>query len=93
MGQFPDMDYKQGEMGFNINDSIFAFTDGLTEAENASGEFFGLERAIQVFYAIKDVSPGEFCMKVKEWVNRFAEGASEDTVDDFTLVNLRITES
>jgi len=85
------MDYKQGEISFRANDIIFAFTDGLTEAENAQGEFFGLERAMQVFLSVKDVTPNEFCMKVKEWVNRFAEGASEDTVDDFTLVNLRIT--
>jgi len=91
VGQFPDMDYKQGEIAFRANDIIFAFTDGLTEAENAQGEFFGLERAMQVFLSVKDVTPNEFCMKVKEWVNRFAEGASEDTVDDFTLVNLRIT--
>ncbi len=91
VGQFPDMDYKQGELQFRANDIIFAFTDGLTEAENAQGEFFGLERAMQVFLSVKDVTPNEFCMKVKEWVNRFAEGASEDTVDDFTLVNLRIT--
>ncbi len=91
VGQFPDMDYKQGEISFRANDIIFAFTDGLTEAENAQGEFFGLERAMQVFLSVKDVTPNEFCMKVKEWVNRFAEGASEDTVDDFTLVNLRIT--
>jgi sigma-B regulation protein RsbU (phosphoserine phosphatase) len=93
VGQFPDLAYKQDEMEFAVNDSIFAFTDGLTEAESATGEFFGLERAIQVFSSVKDVSPSEFCLKVKDWVNCFAEGASEDTVDDFTLVNLRITES
>jgi phosphoserine phosphatase RsbU/P len=90
VGQFPDLEFKQGEISFEIGDSIFAFTDGLTEAENVSGEFFGMERARQVFSSIKDVTPGEFCVKVKEWINRFAEGASEDTVDDFTLVNLRI---
>jgi sigma-B regulation protein RsbU (phosphoserine phosphatase) len=90
VGQFPELDFKQGEMAFESGDSVFAFTDGLTEAENVSGEFFGKERAKQVFSAIDDETPDEFCVKVKEWINRFAEGASEDTVDDFTLVNLRI---
>jgi len=91
VGQFPDLDFKQGEITFNTGDSIFAFTDGLTEAENVSGELFGTERVKQVFSTVKDVTPGEFCIRVKEWINRYAEGASEDTVDDFTLVNLRIT--
>jgi len=90
VGQFPDMAYKLGEMVFHKNDSIFAFTDGLTEAANTGNELFGTERTIQVFAAGQDLPPNEFCLKVKKIVNRFAEGASDDTVDDFTLVELKM---
>jgi sigma-B regulation protein RsbU (phosphoserine phosphatase) len=90
VGQFPRVDYELGEMTFEEGDSVFAFTDGLTEASNVRNELFGMERAKQVFIAGQDVSAGEFCVKVKEWVNRFVEGAGEESADDFTLLEIKI---
>ena len=51
---------------------------------------FGRERAEQVFSAEVGSEPAEFCMKVKEWIDRFSVGASEDSHDDFTILQVKV---
>ncbi len=90
LGQFPGIAYKQGERTLAREDRLFLFTDGLTEATDAEDRLFGTERVEQVLSMEIDLPPEEFCHKVKEWVDRFAEGAAEETYDDFTLVQVRV---
>ncbi len=90
VGQFPDLPFKQGERRLNPGDKLFLFTDGLTEATDADNNLFGRERAEQVFTAEIGLEPKEFCKRVKEWVDRFSEGAGEDTYDDFTIMQIRV---
>lgn len=89
IGQFADIEFKQGTRQISSGDRLFLFTDGLTEATDADGNLFGRMRAEQVFTAELGESPHEFCLKVKEWVDRFAQGASEDTYDDFTILQVK----
>jgi sigma-B regulation protein RsbU (phosphoserine phosphatase) len=90
VGQFPGINYAEGEVEIDYGDRIFAFTDGLTEAADVNGNLFGLERVKQVFMAEKDLPANRFCARVREWVDRFSNGAGEDTIDDFTLFEIRI---
>ena len=90
LGQFAGVEYKQDERKIGSNDRLFLFTDGLTEAMDADYNIFGTERVEQVFTAEVDLPPKEFCFKVKEWVDRFAIGASEETFDDFTLLQVKV---
>jgi sigma-B regulation protein RsbU (phosphoserine phosphatase) len=90
LGQFAGTAYRQGERSVEANDRLFLYTDGLTEAMDAEGNLFGRERAEQVLTAEIGLPPNEFCLKVKEWVDRFSQGAAEDTQDDFTIVQLKI---
>lgn len=90
IGQFADVKYKEGKRSLRSGDRLFVFTDGLTEAMDADGKLFGRERAEQVFSMEAGLDPGEFCLKVKEWVDRFAEGASEDSHDDFTILQVKV---
>jgi sigma-B regulation protein RsbU (phosphoserine phosphatase) len=90
VGQFPGLTYDQGELTLNRGDRLFAFTDGLTEAEDIHRGFFGIERVMQVFLAEKELPAARFCTRVKEWVDRFREGAGEETIDDFTLFLMKI---
>lgn len=91
VGQFPGYPFKQGERQLHPGDRLFLFTDGLTEATDADNNLFGRERAEQVFSAETGLEPKEFCIRVKEWVDRFAEGAGEDTHDDFTIMQIKVT--
>lgn len=90
VGQFADIPYQKGERSISKGDRLFAFTDGLTEAEDIHQGFFGVERAMQVFLAEKELPAEEFCRRVKEWADRFREGARQDTIDDFTLLFVKI---
>jgi phosphoserine phosphatase RsbU/P len=90
VGQFPEMSYSEGEVGIHQGDRIFAFTDGLTEAMDINDKLLGLNRVKQLFLAEKDLPASRFCTRVKEWVDRYIEGAGEETIDDFTLFEIRI---
>ena len=61
------------------------------EATDADDNLFGRERAEQVFSAETGLEPKEFCVRVKEWVDRFSEGAGEDTYDDFTIMQIKVS--
>lgn len=90
IGQFPGIRFKEEDRPLHKDDRLFLFTDGLTEAEDASGQLFGRERAEQVLTAEIDLPPKEFCLRVKEWVDRFSEGTLEDAHDDFTLLQVKV---
>lgn len=90
LGQFPDTIYKRGSRELGSGDSLFLFTDGLTEAEDASGNLFGRKRVEQVLKSEISGDPDQCCLRVKEYVDRFARGADEETHDDFTLVQVRV---
>lgn len=90
VGQFPGITFRQGEQQLCSGDRLFLYTDGLTEATDAENNLFGRERAEQVFSAGIGLSPKEFCARVKDWVDRFSEGAGEDTHDDFTILQVKV---
>jgi phosphoserine phosphatase RsbU/P len=72
LGAFPDALYTQAEVELHHADRLVLFTDGLTEALDASGEQFGEERLISLLREhrhcsaeeLKDIlftAVGEFC--------------------------------
>ena len=90
LGQFGGTPYAEGSRKIESNDRLFLFTDGLTEAMDARGQLFGRERAEQVFSAEIGLPPKDFCLRVKDWVDRFTEGAPSEAHDDFTVVQVRV---
>jgi len=90
VGQFPGISYRSGRRTIESGDKLLLFTDGLTEAADRNGQLFGRERVRQVFATQMELSPKEFCMSVKHSVDRFAEGCSEENVDDFTVVQVKV---
>lgn len=90
VGQFPGTAYIEGELELHHGDRFFAFTDGLTEATDIKGRMFGIEKVKQVFMTEKELPAARFCERVKNWVDRFTEGSSADSHDDFTILKLRI---
>lgn len=90
VGQFPGVTFAEEERELHSGDRLFLFTDGLTEATDAGNNLFGRERAEQVFSSEIGLSPKQFCGRVKEWVDRFSEGAGDDTHDDFTVLQVKV---
>jgi len=90
VGQFEGIKYKQGRRTLVSQDRLFLFTDGLTEAADADGNLLGRERAEAVWLDEIDSSPKEFCSSVKKRVDEFTVGAAKDTVDDFTILQVKV---
>ncbi|HDL02855.1 MAG TPA: GAF domain-containing protein [candidate division Zixibacteria bacterium] len=89
VGQFPDTSFKEGKINISRGDRLLAFTDGVTEAENIHKGQFGVERLKNAFVNDGDLPAHEFCTMVRDWVDRFAEGAGDEPFDDFTLLNIK----
>ena len=65
-------------------DLILLYTDGLTEAENADGEFFGLKRVSDILVQHAQQSPQAIIEVLLEQLRQFRRSASFN--DDITLM-------
>ena len=65
-------------------DTIFIYTDGVTEATNASGERFYNDRLLAALNEVKDRSPEEMVTHMKERVDAFVGTAPQ--FDDLTML-------
>jgi sigma-B regulation protein RsbU (phosphoserine phosphatase) len=67
---------------------LFLYTDGITEAENAEGEFYGKERLKAFLDANAGMPLREMIDKFRDDIAVFAGGAEQS--DDITMMALRI---
>jgi PAS domain S-box-containing protein len=65
-------------------DLILLYTDGLTEAENPAGDFFGIERLSDIFIQYAHHSPEEIIDTLLKHLKQFCQ--SESFKDDITLM-------
>ena len=65
---------------------VFVYTDGVSEAMNSSGEYFGLDRIEKSLNSHKDASAKELIESVKMDIDSFAAGV--DQYDDITMMCL-----
>ncbi len=79
--------YETERMHLSSGDMIFLYTDGITEAENESGTFYGEERLLNLCRSNENASSEELIRAVKADVDAFANGAQQ--LDDRTLLALR----
>lgn len=63
---------------------ILLYTDGVTEARNAEGEHFGLDRLKAAVRLLAERDAAGLCQGVREAVDQFRQGAPQH--DDLTLV-------
>jgi sigma-B regulation protein RsbU (phosphoserine phosphatase) len=86
LGLFPDAGYPTGEVRFDPGDRILLYTDGITEARDASGAWFG-DRELRAFVAAhRDGSAAEFLDALLAHVRRWAGRNSGPFDDDLTIV-------
>jgi serine phosphatase RsbU (regulator of sigma subunit) len=65
-------------------DKVIAYTDGVTEAQNASGAFFGRKRLREAAVAQREASSAEMHEAILAAVSAFTQGAPQ--ADDVTLL-------
>ena len=79
--------YAQFTCGLGPGDTLFMYTDGVTEAMDADGVEFGEDRLLDVLSGLGGVSAAECSSRVVEAVREFAGPGARS--DDVTCVGLR----
>jgi phosphoserine phosphatase RsbU/P len=91
LGKFEDAGYQETSIQLNPGDSIVTFTDGITEAENESGEFFEEQRVIDYLKKSVDKSLNSRVKGLFLEVMKFAGTAPQS--DDITVLSTTFTGS
>ena len=86
IGGMESSKYTDYEIQMMPGDAIFVYTDGVPEANNADGEFYGLERMEAVLNRLSDCAPQELLQGIKADVDAFTGEA--DRFDDLTMLCL-----
>jgi serine phosphatase RsbU (regulator of sigma subunit) len=68
-------------------DILYLYTDGVTEADNASQDLYGEQRLREAVNANKDANVEELCTHVRENVTLFTQGAEQ--TDDITMLAIQ----
>ena len=87
VGMFPDCPYEQNEVDLQSGDLLAAFTDGITESENAQGVQFGDERLVELLTRNSDRPLDEIVKVVTYAVRDWAHDL--DNQDDTTMLLAR----
>ena len=80
-------EYTNSEYDFEEGEIIIQCTDGVKDANNKTGEFFGEEYFIQLLEKVGKEGVKAICDSTVEAVDDFAEG--EEQFDDITIVALK----
>jgi len=78
--------YRKNEIQLMPGDTIYLYTDGVTEATNISNELYGEERLLCVINGNADSSPQAICEEIKANVDVFVGEAPQ--FDDITMLCL-----
>ena len=87
---FEDTQFPATKFQLAKEDILVAYTDGITEVANASGEFWGLERLESLLRCCSCMAPTEIVERILAEASEFANGESQR--DDATLVVMKVQE-
>jgi len=79
--------YRSADLQLSPGDTVFLYTDGVTEATNAGKELYGEERLLSLLNRLGNMPMDEICKRVKEDVDAFV--GDELQFDDITMLALK----
>lgn len=83
VGIFPELDYEIRETKLEPGDTLFLYTDGVTDVRNAAGEFFGESRLLSLL-SQPVASAEELLSQIESKLLAHMVGASQ--FDDITML-------
>ncbi len=86
LGLFEDFDFPELSLQLNEGDKIFAYTDGVNEAENQQEELFGDDRMLHIIQQNRDKHPKELILHLEEAVLSFVNDHTQS--DDITMMTI-----
>jgi sigma-B regulation protein RsbU (phosphoserine phosphatase) len=87
VGAFPSIRYEEQTVDIRSGDLLIAYTDGITEPENAYGEEFGADRLAETALLYQDCEPKEIVAKIMEAVRQWS--TAPELPDDMTVLIAR----
>ena len=87
LGMFPGAKFSLQSVHFQPGDELMVFSDGVTEAQNTSREFFGDARLTEFLQSAAGLPVQEVCTRMVEAVEKFAGLAPQ--ADDLTVALVR----
>ena len=91
LGVAPNFQYEESSVILDPGDTIVLYTDGVTEAMNAEGEEFSLDRLRDLFTNVPPRNPKETNTAIFDAVSAFAGDTPQS--DDITCLACRRSES
>ncbi|SET11661.1 sigma-B regulation protein RsbU (phosphoserine phosphatase) [[Clostridium] aminophilum] len=78
------MRFREHPFELNPGDSLFVYTDGVPEANDEAGKFYGTDRMIECLNADPDADVQKLLIDVREDIRKFAGEAEQ--FDDITML-------
>ena len=83
-----DVEYIEEEITLEPGDTLYLYTDGVTEAMNTDNDLFSDERLLDALNKYIDYPPMELLPAIKREICQFANGAEQ--ADDITMLALKV---
>lgn len=88
IGAMEGVKYRTNSFAFNEGDSVFLYTDGVTEATSEANELFGNERLVSALNRNPAADPDEVVDNVKTAIGEFVGEAEQ--FDDITMLAFKL---
>ena len=88
LGLFEEMLVDEASLDLDPGSLLLLYTDGVTEAVDAQGEFFGDERLLAALQSSNGTGPDQTCEAVWDALQAYQAGASQE--DDVTLLAIGV---
>lgn len=91
LGLFSGEDFVDVVVDMEVGDSVFLYTDGVNEAVNESGEFYGVDRIVDTLDETSSSLSKDYIGVMESSVREFAGNAEQN--DDITMLALYAKEN
>lgn len=87
LGLFSEACFEEEDIQLEPGDTLVAFSDGITDAENSAGELFGDSGLVSSIESSRSLEPSIILERLFESIRQFTGGAPQS--DDMTALVLR----
>lgn len=84
LGAMPHLDFEEHRLTVSPGDTLFVYTDGLTDRRNANGEFYSIDRIVSLLDRLECEELGRVYESIYQDVSGF--NATEEFRDDIAFV-------
>jgi len=88
VGIMPDMEFGEESFTLRSGETLFIYTDGVTEAMNQAGDLFGEDRVIAELRQMGRLPGADMVRSIRDALRRYTAGAEQS--DDITMLAFRL---